>query len=537
MDIKLKSTKQFKNKGKFYVFFGKGFLMFSIVLVCIMFLLSHFMQQYVENKYRVVDLDSLIFDIHTFKDEKFSKLRTRKYIGIDGKLLLYDEQWNLLYASDTKYAASLSTQHLKWIPDYTSSNWYEKVDFYNKEHEACQLIFCNNYSENGIAVTGYALLDKENQVVSGNLFENGIKLNDQIVRYMTGKIKDGYAAYRYNYTNPSGEPRILVVFVPHMIEEEYISAMTFLENSQWWYIPEYCLLALFFVYIMYRLIRKYLKPLYTAISEYKIGQENPLELYYEGPNELVEIAECFCSLTDRLNKSETERKQLEESKSQLLADISHDLKTPLTVVHGYLEAIRDGTIPEEEIETYMQVISGKICKINDLINTFHEYSVLEHPDMPIQFSRMNICDVVQIYFAEKYEDIEFLGFQIDAEIPDTQLYCMIDQKLFVRVLDNIVNNSLRYNSEGTTIYVTISQQEDDILLSIGDDGIGIDEEKDMEKLFHSFVRGKTDIALGSGLGLAITKKIIAAQNGEISLCKEPTKNMKIEFHIQLPKVD
>ena len=76
MDIKLKSTKQFKNKGKFYVFFGKGFLMFSIVLVCIMFLLSHFMQQYVENKYRVVDLDSLIFDIHTFKDEKFSKLRT-----------------------------------------------------------------------------------------------------------------------------------------------------------------------------------------------------------------------------------------------------------------------------------------------------------------------------------------------------------------------------------------------------------------------------------------------------------------------------
>ena len=198
-----------------------------------------------------------------------------------------------------------------------------------------------------------------------------------------------------------------------------------------------------------------------------------------------------------------------------------------------MEAIRDGVIPPEQSAKYMEIIYEKTCKIEELLNTFHQYSLLEHPDMPIDLKCCNICAVVQEYFADKYADIEFAGFQIDANIPEDPLYCMVDRILFTRALDNIVNNSLRYNTKGTTIAIAIKENGNNIQIRIGDNGVGINREN-REKLFDCFVKEEKEG--GSGLGLAITKKIITAHRGGITLCDEETQGMKTLFDIVIPIV-
>lgn len=489
-----------------------------------------------EKKYYVSNLEALISNVHTFSDEDYAKLDVEKYVGQDGYLLLFDEQWKLVYSNDVEYAETLSVEELKMVYNYMSRSWYETVDFYNKDQEQRQLIFEKTYLDGKMVITDYTLLDEQNHIVSGGLLPTGTELSDRAVGYMVGHTEDGYIAYRYNYINASEQSRILILFAADTLPKEYIEAMALWENSQWWLLPGYFLIIFIFIYLLSFRIKKYLQPLHKAISEYKVGQESSVEMHYQGPDELVEIAESFSQLAQLLDESEKSRRYLEESKNRLLADISHDLKSPLTVVRVYLEAIQDGTVPKEQIEKYLQVAHDKTCAIEKLLNTFHQYSVLEHPDMPIDLKKCNICAAVQRYFADKYEEIEIAGFEIDAEIPNMPLYCMVDLDLFERALDNIVNNSLRYNPSGTMIGIVLSSEEDFVQIRIGDNGVGINI-KETEKLFDSFVKGQTEVTQGSGLGLAITKKIIHAHQGEVSLCEEPSQGMKTEFKIVIPRIE
>lgn len=529
----MKNNKNFKRIGKSYTLLSKGFIGLVIVLVCVTSFLRYCVGQYLENKYYLANLENFVANVDTFDDDDYANMQFEKYVGEGGKVLFFDDQWKLVYANDIEYVKTLSIEELKYVCEYKASYWYETVDFRNKNNEERQILFKKTYGEDGLVITNYALIDKDNRIVSGELFPVGTKLESRTVSYLIGQTGDGYMVFRHSYLNPSGQNRILIFFTPNSLPEEYIKAMAIWERSQWWIVLGYAVIVIVFIYLISYRIKKYLTPLHRAISEYKVGQEPSFEMSYEGPNELVELAECFSELKYRLDESEEKRQYLEDSKKRLLADISHDLRTPLTTVRGYVEAIRDGVIPPEQSAKYMEIIYEKTCKIEELLNTFHQYSLLEHPDMPIDLKCCNICAVVQEYFADKYADIEFAGFQIDANIPEDPLYCMVDRILFTRALDNIVNNSLRYNTKGTTIAIAIKENGNNIQIRIGDNGVGINREN-REKLFDCFVKEEKEG--GSGLGLAITKKIITAHRGGITLCDEETQGMKTLFDIVIPIV-
>ena len=234
----------------------------------------------------------------------------------------------------------------------------------------------------------------------------------------------------------------------------------------------------------------------------------------------------------RLDASEREREKLDGERQKLIADISHDLKTPITVIAGYTSAIRDGKIPPDELPRYLSAIDDKAAALTELINTFYEFSKTEHPDFRLSCEELDLGEYLREYLAEKYSEIDLAGFSLDVRIPETPVHCRIDRFQFRRALDNILSNSLRYNTLGTLIRIRLSTRGTCAVLRISDNGIGIPPSV-RDRLFEPFSTGDAArFGGGSGLGLAIARSIVQSHGGSIRLL--PGTGEGTAFEILLP---
>lgn len=284
-----------------------------------------------------------------------------------------------------------------------------------------------------------------------------------------------------------------------------------------------------------RKVKKPLTLLQGALNETAKGNLE-LKVDYHGPREFVEICNSFNHMSEKLYASEKARLQLEQDRRKLLADISHDLKTPITVIQGYANAVNDGVIPPEKREQYLKTICVKADMLNELINTFHEYSKLEHPDYVLNLEPFDICNYLRDYMAEKYNELELSGFELDVDIPETHILCNIDTLQLKRAFENIVSNFLRHNPKGSTLFCALHAQKNSVQIVLADNGTGISNEI-AEAIFEPFSVGeKSRSKNGSGLGLAIAKKIISSHNGTIRLVVPPQGKYKTQFEIVLPKL-
>ena len=143
------------------------------------------------------------------------------------------------------------------------------------------------------------------------------------------------------------------------------------------------------------------------------------------------------------------------------------MKTPVTVIRGYAAALKDGLISEEDADAILDVIIRKADQVGSLLEAFHEYSKLEHPQMPVHLQRADLCAKVREYFACHYQELEREGFLLEADIPETPIYCRLDRTLLERLLENLVNNAVKYNPAGTTIFVSVREEEKQAVLQFG----------------------------------------------------------------------
>lgn len=282
--------------------------------------------------------------------------------------------------------------------------------------------------------------------------------------------------------------------------------------------------------------RRILKPLIRlekAIEE--LSERTETDIFQpSGLMEVDTILEKFNDMACRLKKSEEERARAEADKQKMLADISHDLKTPITVIQGYAEAVYQGVPGEETKQKYLQTICHKAEQMSELINSFCEYSRLEHPQFIISEKKGDICEYFREYLAMKYEELEIDGFVLCVDLPEEEINCDFDPYQLKRAFENIILNSQRHNIVGTTIYATMEKKEETVIIRIGDNGKGI-ADSIRDSVFKPFVVGNEarTSGMGTGLGMAISKKIIELHGGNIILLPE-NDQIKTMFEIQLP---
>lgn len=294
----------------------------------------------------------------------------------------------------------------------------------------------------------------------------------------------------------------------------------------------YLLLMVFFCLIISRQLSKPLKLLIDAIDNYTAGSSTHVE--YEGPKEFMDMVASFNDLSDRLNETEKEKKRLVEEKNKMLADISHDLKTPITVISGYARALHDGLIKEDEIQDYLRIINQKSGSVADLINQFYEYSKLEHPEYSFELEKLNVAEFLREFLVDKIDELTVNGFDLEVNFPDNEVgYIMGNAMQLRRVFENLIANTVAHTPKGTLLSFDMGCTSEKVLIRYEDNGGGISDDV-ADRIFEPFVvsdpaRNKS----GSGLGLSIAKKIVEYHGGTIVLEKYAGKS-QTSYLITLP---
>ena len=294
----------------------------------------------------------------------------------------------------------------------------------------------------------------------------------------------------------------------------------------------YLLLMVLFVLIISNQLSKPLKILKNAIENFSVGSGNHIE--YDGPKEFKEMVDSFNDLSDRLNASEEENRRLTEDKNKMLDDISHDLKTPLTVISGYATALHDGLIKPDQVNDYLRIIYQKSNRVADLINQFYEYSKLEHPEYNFEFEKLNVAEFLRELLVDMIDELNVNGFEVEVNFPDDEVgYIQGNQMQLRRVFENLIANTVAHTPKGTLLSFDMGCVGEKVLIRYQDNGGGISPEV-ADRIFEPFVvddpaRTKS----GSGLGLSIAKKIVEYHGGTIILEKFAPKEMA-SYLITLP---
>ncbi|MFB3162732.1 HAMP domain-containing sensor histidine kinase [Neobacillus sp. 179-J 1A1 HS] len=254
-------------------------------------------------------------------------------------------------------------------------------------------------------------------------------------------------------------------------------------------------------------------------------------------DEIGQLTQAFEEMRLQLKQSHEIQKQYEDNRKELIAHISHDLKTPITSIKGYIEGIRDGIADTPEKRTrYIQTIYTKAMDMDHLIDELFLFSKLDLGKIPFDFERIDIKDYLTDYFEELSFDLRKQNVDLHFQFaPQGHYYVSADREKFKRVLANIINNSLKYmDKDKKELIITMHSTDKNVEISIADNGPGIPEES-IPFIFNQFYRAeqsRNKLTGGSGLGLSIAKMIIEEHNGLIKL--ESTLNVGTKITICLP---
>lgn len=537
MGIKLKSKNSKRKCGTLSKLLIKNYTMFNLSILIVFGVIYSVLNYYVYITFSLPQIDLFIEKAKNISDNQFMNIKTNKYLGNQGEFILLNENGKTIYTNNPALYSDYLISELESIPNYSDDEYTSIERLKSKDGDLIYFISKRYYNNSKIQdINDYMFLDEKYNIIYSKTPTERKSLTEKEFKFISGSIYDNYLLFKHNYINSEGSERTLIFIIKMLSEEKYMNTY-YLFNKSWIvFIFMYIVMSILFIKSMSNKFKKLLIPLNNAIMGFLNGERNKLN-WYTGPDEFVDIAVNFDDLAERLIKSEWENSRLNDSRRRLLADISHDLKSPLTVIQGYAIALRDGVIAKDEQEKYLNLICEKSKYTMELLSNFHEYSKLEHPDFPIYFKMLNVCEVFQTYLADKYNEIEFSDFELDVDIPDEIIICKIDRILFCRAIDNIINNSIKYNQKGTTIRLSIRKYEDKVKIIIGDTGVGINR-KELDSIFKPFSLGNHSInfSSGSGLGLSICDKIIKVHNGIIVLKYPADNGYSTQFEIVLKAI-
>lgn len=455
----------------------------------------------------------------------------------NSSLIVFDDQSEkVIYASDDDIAQKIQYDDLLFVRDYDSSLFYNVSAIKDQEGQIFYIVTLEQYDVEADISNIYdqCVLNENYEIVEGTLFADKEKLSARDLRLMQGELNAKMNIDKFTYTTVKGQTRTAVLVSPVISDAAYNRILRDNERIWLYMIPLFLVLVLLQIYIFGRITRKFFDPFTKSIACYRNGESIDIDVI-SMPMELRQTYQEFMHLTQELERTEREKKQIEKDRQRIIASISHDLKTPLTVIKGFSSALLDQKVPDEEKQRYLQTILSRSMIANDLIDTLFEYNKLDHPEYIMNFEKVDICEFVKQFLAEKYQEISSKNFALEVDIPEERILCQLDRHMFVRLLENIVGNSLKYNPPGTTLYVSVFKDQDEAVISIGDNGIGI--EKDLQQqIFEPFTMANKarSSGLGTGLGLSICKKIVDLHSGTISVCSPEDERLSLEFVIKMP---
>lgn len=236
-------------------------------------------------------------------------------------------------------------------------------------------------------------------------------------------------------------------------------------------------------------------------------------------------------LADRREIKADYRKK-EISYKKMLSNISHDIKTPLTVILGYLEMMRLADGQNEELRK----VEAKAGQVMELIDQFFTLAKLEAGDMELEIGAVNISELCRESMLGYYDILQGKDFTVELSIPETDLFAQGEARAVSRILNNLLSNAVRYGSEGKYIGLSLRESEENVYIDITDRGRGIEKAfaRNVFDRLYTLEDSRNREIQGNGLGLTIAKNLALQMGGDIFLESEPY--VKTTFTVKLKKM-
>ncbi|MEK3799327.1 sensor histidine kinase [Peribacillus sp. FSL H8-0477] len=299
------------------------------------------------------------------------------------------------------------------------------------------------------------------------------------------------------------------------------------------------IISLIVVIVYQYLIHRNQQRVLTSISEklQQIMKRSSDEKLLIQTDDVI-VKKLLIELNQLLEHTQTSRAahlQTEDSMRRMLSNISHDLKTPLTVVMGYIEMITaDPNLSKEETDVLLEKVHNKTVEVLNLMNKFFNLARLESGDIDMPLTRVNINEICRKNILAYYDVLSAKGFTVELDIPEEPLYVLGNEVELERILNNLLSNSIRYGSDGLVIGLNVRSTSDMIYVDVWDKGKGMNE-IDQNRIFermYTLEDSRNKLYQGSGLGLTITKRLIEQLGGEITLHSVPFERTTFTFSLK-----
>ncbi|MFY0542588.1 histidine kinase dimerization/phospho-acceptor domain-containing protein [Brevibacillus sp. H7] len=284
-------------------------------------------------------------------------------------------------------------------------------------------------------------------------------------------------------------------------------------------LPLYALgLAAVALPILFFIVKRtgYFNQIVLHTSELARGNLEP-DLPVKGKSALATLAGNINLLKHGVKTSQKEQAKSERLKTELITNVSHDLRTPLTSIITYTELLKTPHLSEEERNSYIEIIDRKSKRLKVLIDDLFEASKMASGSVELMKEKVDLVQLLQQALAEYADRIDESSLQFRVTTPDTPVYALVDGQKLWRVFDNLIGNILKYSLENTRVYISVKTIPNQVVITFKN-VTKYELGENIEELFERFKRGDTSRHTeGSGLGLAIAKSIIDLHEGSLEI--------------------
>jgi len=225
----------------------------------------------------------------------------------------------------------------------------------------------------------------------------------------------------------------------------------------------------------------------------------------------------------------------EETRRTFLANVSHDMRTPMTTIGGFIDAILDGTIPEDQQEHYLKIVSSEIKRLSRLVSTLLDISKIQAGERKFTMEPFDICELSRQIIISLEQRLTDKNLDVEFECDDEKMIAVADRDAIYQVLYNICDNGVKFSNEGGKYKISVKDSDKKILVSVYNEGDGIPKE-DLPYVFDRFYKSDKSRGLdktGVGLGMFISRTIMEAHGENITVRSK--QGEFCEFTITLKK--
>ena len=244
------------------------------------------------------------------------------------------------------------------------------------------------------------------------------------------------------------------------------------------------------------------------------------EIAISGEGELAHIAESIRLMEEELSAHIEKERENEQSKTDLITNIAHDLRTPLTSILGYLDLLRNNQmVPEEMKKHYIEIVYNKALRLQKLIEELFGFTKLSYGKLNMNISTLDLVQLLSQLVEESYPNFEKNNLSYDFSANVKSLLIEGDGDLLARLFDNLISNAIKYGAEGKRVLIRLRKEKEAVSVQVLNFGYVIPE-KELPLLFDKFYRVEYSRSLstgGTGLGLAIVKNIVDMHHGNITV--------------------